>query len=143
MYDNILLPTDGSSATVEALEHALTIAADQDATVHVLYVIDKRHAMAAAEDTRDEIERSLEEEADRALDDARIRIEEEGIDCLTIRKEGIPHRTITEYAADEGIDMIVMGTHGKTGPERIASLGSTTERVVKNSEMPVLVVDLS
>jgi nucleotide-binding universal stress UspA family protein len=39
--------------------------------------------------------------------------------------------------------MIVMGTHGKTGPERIASLGSTTERVVKNSEMPVLVVNLS
>ena len=38
MYDEILLPTDGSSGTVDAMEHALTVAADQHARIHVLYV---------------------------------------------------------------------------------------------------------
>lgn len=143
MYDTILLPTDGSAGTVEALEHALSIAVDKGATVHVLYVLDKRHYMAATDETKDEIRRSLEEEAERALDDAQVRVEEEGIECITSQREGIPHKTIDEYIDEEGIDLVVMGTHGKTGTERLASLGSTTERVVKSSEAPVLVVDIS
>lgn len=142
MYDRILLPTDGSSGTTEALEHAITIADDQDAAVYVLYVLDKRHYMAASDDSTDEIRRSLEEEAERALDDAQVRLEEEGIDCVTTSLEGVPHKTITDYASEEGMDLIVMGTHGKTGPERLASLGSTTERVVKNANEPVLVVEI-
>jgi nucleotide-binding universal stress UspA family protein len=142
MYDRILLPTDGSSGTTEALEHAITIADDQDATVHVLYVLDKRHYMAASDDSTDEIRRSLEEEAERALDEAQVRLEEEGIDCVTTSLEGVPHKKITDYASEEGMDLIVMGTHGKTGPERLASLGSTTERVVKNADEPVLVVEI-
>lgn len=142
MYDDILLPTDGSGATTEALEHALSIAADKDATVHVLYVLDKRHFMAADEATTAEVRRSLEEEATHALDDAQVRIEDEGVNCETVSTEGIPHRTIVDYAEDEGMDLIVMGTHGKTGPERLEQLGSTTERVVKNADQPVLVVEI-
>lgn len=143
MYDDILLPTDGSSGTIKALEHALAIGTPNDATVHVLYVIDKRHAMAAPEETKDEIRQSQEVEANRAVDEAQVRIEDEGLACETAILEGIPHKTICEFATDEGIDLIVMGTHGKTGPEQIATLGSTTERVVKNCDVPVLVVDLS
>ena len=142
MYDDILLPTDGSSATVQALDHALAIAADNNATVHVLYVLDKRHYLAATDDTKEEIRRSLDEEADRALDDAAVRIEEEGIESVTSRREGVPHKTIANYAEEEDIDLVVMGTHGKTGKERVATLGSTTERVVKNAEQPVMVVEL-
>lgn len=142
MYDDILLPTDGSSSTTEALDHALSIAADKDATVHVLYVLDKRHFMAADDATTEEVRRSLEEEATRALDEAEVRLQEEGVDCRTESLEGIPHRAIIEYADSEGMDMIVMGTHGKTGPARLEQLGSTTERVVKNADQPVLVVDI-
>lgn len=142
MYDDILLPTDGSSATTKALEHAVSIASDKDATVHVLYVLDKRHFMAADERTTEEVRRSLDEEAEHAIDDATVRLEDEGIDCVPVRREGIPHRTIIEYADSEGIDLIVMGTHGKTGPERLEQLGSTTERVVKNADQPVLVVEI-
>ncbi|WP_436935826.1 universal stress protein [Halovenus marina] len=142
MYDDILLPTDGSTATVQALDHAVTIADDQNATVHVLYVVDRRNYLAADADVKDEIRRSLEEEGERALDDARIRLDEDGIDFRTATREGIPYRTIVEYADEEGMDLIVMGTHGKTGAERVASLGSTTERVVKDSKIPVLVVEL-
>jgi nucleotide-binding universal stress UspA family protein len=142
MYDEILLPTDGSSGTVDAMEHALTVAADQDARIHVLYVVDRRLYTAADAANKDEIRQSLEEEAEVSLDDARVRIEDEGIECVTSRIEGIPHREITDYADREGIDLVVMGTHGKTGSERVANLGSTTERVVQRADVPVLVVDI-
>ena len=142
MYDEILLPTDGSSGTVDAMEHALTVAADQDARIHVLYVVDRRLYTAADAANKDEIRQSLEEEAEVSLDDARVRIEDEGIECVTTSIEGIPHREITDYADAEGIDLVVMGTHGKTGAERVANLGSTTERVVQRADVPVLVVDI-
>jgi len=142
MYDDILLPTDGSSNTTRALEHACAIARDNDATVHVLYVVDRRHLMAASEETTEEIRGSLDEEAERALEDARVRLEEEDIDMTTVREEGIPHKTITSYAEEQAVDVVVMGTHGKTGRERVATLGSTTERVVKRADQPVLVVDI-
>jgi len=142
MYEDILLPTDGSSGTVEALEHALAIAAGRDATVHVLYVVESRLYRAADADTKDDVRATLEEEGDRALEDARVRVEDAGLECVTERREGVPQKAITEYATEAGIDLVVMGTHGKTGPERMASLGSTTERVVKNADQPVLVVDI-
>ena len=142
MYDHILLPTDGSSNTTEALEHACAIAGAHDATVHGLYVVDRRHLMAASDDTTDEIRGSLDEESERALDDARVRLEEEDIDVETVREEGIPHKTITTDADEADVDVVVMGTHGKTGRERVATLGSTTERVVKNADQPVLVVEI-
>jgi nucleotide-binding universal stress UspA family protein len=142
MYDGILLPTDGSSGTVEALEHALAIAAGRGATVHVLYVVESRLYRAADDDTKDDVRATLEEEGNRALEDARVRVEDAGLECVTERREGVPQKAIVEYATGAGIDLIVMGTHGKTGPERMASLGSTTERVVKNADQPVLVVDI-
>lgn len=142
MYDVVLLPTDGSNQTTEALEHAIPIAKDNDAVVHVLYVLDRRHFMAATAETKDEIRRSLDEEAERALDEASVRVREEGLECVTSTREGVPHREIEAYAHEVGIDLVVIGTHGKTGPERVATLGSTTERVVKGAEIPVLVVNL-
>lgn len=142
MYDEILLPTDGSSGTVEALDHAITVATDQDARVHVLYVVDRRLYRAADAEMTDEVRRTLEEEGERALDEARVRLEDEGVETLTERREGIPDRAITDYAVEADADLVVMGTHGKTGSDRVASLGSTTERVVKNATVPVLVVDI-
>jgi len=142
MYDDILLPTDGSSGTPGAPRHALTIAADHDATVHALYVIDTRLTRAASDATRDDVVRSLEAEAEVALDDVRIRTEDEGLEAVTTLREGVPASVVVEYADDRAVDLIVMGTHGRTGRERLAGLGSTTERVVKNGDHPVLVVDI-
>lgn len=142
MYDDILLPTDGSSGTVDALEHAITVASDQDARVHVLYVVDKRLYTAASDENKDEIRQSLEEEAEVALDDARVHIEDEGLECVTHSEDGVPYTTITDFADEEGMDLVVMGTHGQTGREQMVNLGSTTERVLKNASTPVLVVDI-
>ncbi|MFB6074708.1 MAG: universal stress protein [Haloarculaceae archaeon] len=141
-YEDILVPTDGSSGSGRTIDHAVSIARDNDATLHGLFVVDKRRYRAADEETTDDVRASLEEEGDRALDDLTVRGEEGGARVMTDRREGIPHRTIIDYAEDEGIDLIVMGTHGRTGRNRAATLGSVTERVVKGAEVPVLVVQI-
>ncbi|MDG5776311.1 universal stress protein [Haloarculaceae archaeon H-GB2-1] len=142
MYDDILLPTDGSKGTLETIEHAISIARDNDATLHILYAVDRRMYLAASKDTKEDVRRSMEEQGEVALDDARTRAEETGLDVVTDMREGIPHKTILEYVEDAGIDMVTMGTHGKTGRDRMATLGSVTERVVQNSPVPVLVVNI-
>jgi len=140
MYDHVLVATDGSSGTMETLEHAVSIARDNDAVLHGLYVVDKRLVIAAEKGTQDDVRQSLQEEGAVALDDVVVRGEEAGVDVRTVTEEGIPHKTITDYAEREGIDLVVVGTHGRTGRDRVASLGSVSERVVENAPVPVLVV---
>lgn len=142
MYDDVLLPTDGSTGTAETLDHAVSIARDNEATLHVLYVVDRRKYLAASKDTEDDVIRSLEEEGEVALDHVVTRAEEAGLTVERVMREGIPHRTILDYIEEAEIDLVTMGTHGKTGRDRMATLGSVTERVVKNSKAPVLVVDI-
>jgi nucleotide-binding universal stress UspA family protein len=142
MYDHILVPTDGSDGTKRSIEHAATIARDNDATVHVLYVIDQRLYRAASKDTKDEVVATLQEEVERAIEDAVTQIEEYGVDVTSERVRGIPYKSILEHAEEEPTDLVVIGTHGRTGRDRIATLGSVTERVVKNANVPVLVVDI-
>jgi nucleotide-binding universal stress UspA family protein len=142
MYDRILVPTDGSSGTDETLEHAFHVAADNDATVHALYVVDRRLFLAADEDTQDDVIATLEAEGEAALDAVETAGDEAGVEVVRERREGIPHTEITDYAADIDADLLVMGTHGRTGRDRVASLGSVTERVVENVGRPTLVVDI-
>ncbi|MDS0222096.1 universal stress protein [Haloarcula sp. S1AR25-5A] len=142
MYDSVLVATDGSSGTTETLAHATSIARDNDATLHGLYVVDKRLYLAADKDNQDEVRQSLEEEGEVALDDIAVGGEEAGVEVVTKMEEGIPHKTITDYAEREDIDLIVMGTHGRTGRDRVANLGSVTERVVQSAPVPVLVVHI-
>ena len=140
MYDSVLVATDGSSGTTETLEHAVTIARDNDAVLHGLYVVDRRLFLAAEKDTQEEVRDSLVEEGEVALDDIVVRGEEAGLDIETTMEDGIPHKTITDYADSKGVDLVVMGTHGRTGRDRVANLGSVTERVVESSPVPVLVI---
>lgn len=140
MYDDILVPSDGSEGIEDALDHALAIATPNDATVHSLYVVDSRLYRAAEAETKDDVRRTLEREGDDSLARIRDRVEAADLAALTSRKDGIPHREILGYADREGIDLVVMATHGRTGAERVASLGSTTQRVVEDGSVPVLVV---
>ena len=85
---------------------------------------------------------SLELEGDRALDEARTRLEEQGATVETVRRDGIPHREVVDYAEETGVDIVVMGTHGRTGRDRVAHLGSVTQRVVESVDVPAMVVDI-
>jgi nucleotide-binding universal stress UspA family protein len=142
MYDRILVPTDGSSGTAKTLDHACSIANDNDATLYALYVVDKRLFLAAADDTKDEVRGNLEAEGERALETAADRTREDDIAVETEHREGIPHNTIVDYAAEIDADLVAMGTHGRTGRDRLAALGSVTERVVETADRPVLVVNI-
>jgi nucleotide-binding universal stress UspA family protein len=142
MYDSILVPTDGSTGTAETLDHAVAIGRDNDAEVHGLYVVDRRRYRAAEGDAKDEVRKSLELEGDRSLEDVQTRVADAGLDVETDRRDGIPHREIGDYVDEAGIDLVVMGTHGRTGRDRVANLGSVTQRVVERVSVPVLVVDI-
>ncbi|MFW5949921.1 MAG: universal stress protein [archaeon] len=143
MYDTILAPTDGSGGTAKTLEHAISIATDNDATVHGLYVLDRRMYLAADSSAQEDVIESLESDGEAALKRLRTQIETEGVPVVTELRQGIPHRTILRYAQEIGADMIVMGTHGRTGRDRLANLGSVTQRVVENADIPVLVVNIA
>ncbi|MFB6251072.1 MAG: universal stress protein [Halobellus sp.] len=140
MYDHVLVPTDGSEGTREALDHALDIAATRDATVHALSVVDRRLYLAAGEDQKAELKTSLEDDAQEAVERVATAADDSGVHCETIVRDGIPYRAILDYAEESPIDLIVMGTHGRSGRDKIQNLGSVTERVVENTDSPILVV---
>ncbi len=140
MYDRILLPTDGGETTARALEHATDIAVTYDAAVHVLYVMDK--AIFASDVETGPVREQIEIVGDRVLEVVSSRAAEAGVDpVVTHLARGSAHETILEYADEEAIDLVVMGTHGRTGLNRFL-VGSVTEKVVRLSEVPVLSVRL-
>jgi nucleotide-binding universal stress UspA family protein len=141
MYDAILVPTDGSEGVDRTLEHALELARNHDATVHALYVVDRRFELAADEDREDLIQQ-LTDRGERAVGAVADAAADAGVDAVTSVREGIPYKTILGYAEEADIDVIVMGTHGRTGRDRLAHLGSVTDRVVENATSPVFVVNI-
>jgi len=141
MYDAILVPTDGSEGVDRTLEHAIAMARNHDATIHALYVVDRRFELAADED-RDDLIAQLTERGEAAVADIADAAGKAGVDAVTSVREGIPYKAILGYAEEVGVDVIAMGTHGRTGRDRLAHLGSVTDRVVENATVPVFVVNI-
>ncbi|MDY6774545.1 MAG: universal stress protein [Halobacteria archaeon] len=140
MYDRILIPTDASQGTNKAVENGLDIAEKYDATVHALYVVDtSAYSTLPADYNWEAVHSAFEREGEEATTEIEKAAEEKGVEIVTEVEEGVPPRTILDYADDNGIDLIVMGTHGKSGFDRLL-LGSVTEKVVRKSEIPVLTV---
>ncbi|PHQ38668.1 universal stress protein UspA [Halorubrum persicum] len=135
MFDRILFPTDGSDGATAAFDHVLDLAADHDATVHVLNVADTTHDSVTqiGGDVVDVLEREGEEIVEAAADRAADR----GVEAVTEVLQGGVAETIAAYAGEYGVDLVVMPTRGRTGFDRLL-LGSTTERVVRESTVPVL-----
>ena len=142
MYDSILLPTDGSDGAAEALDHAIGAAEAYGADLHVVSVVDRRVVLAADADEKEAVEAELTEDADEAVDELATRATDASIEVTTATPQGVPYREILAYADDEDVDLLVLGTHGRTGREKRLNLGSTTERIVKAAERPLLVVDI-
>ena len=144
MYETILIPTDGSDGTDRAIEHATDLADTYGATVHVLYVVDTSYPYGDFDVSFDwnAVVDELRTEGERAVAGVVDAIEETGVEALaSIREsENVP-RAILDYAEECGADMIVMGTHGRTGLNRVI-LGSVTERVVRTAQVPVLTVQM-
>lgn len=138
MYDEILVPTDGSPAAEAALDHAIDIASKYDARVHALYVVDAT-AFASVEAGTELIIEALEEEGREAVDRIHDAAESADVPVRTRVQSGTAYRSILDYIEDNDIDLVVMGTHGRRGVERFL-LGSVTERVVRSADVPVMTV---
>lgn len=137
MYEHILVPVDGSEASMDAVSHAAALASVHGASLHVINAVEPQ---AAVETAGVDIVGAMEEIGRQAIDDAESVAREAGIENVTgTLLQGSPHREIVEYAEDHGVDLIVMGTHGRTGLGRLL-LGSVTEKVVRVSPVPVLTI---
>ena len=137
MYENVLIPTDGSDGTPRAVEHAIRIAREAGGTLHVLHVVDTGVLPldSNSQSLYDEMETAGRVSAEAICE----RASEAGVHAVGTVRRGTPYDEILDYADANGVDLIVMGTHGRTGLPRLF-LGSTTERVVRLSDVPVLSV---
>ncbi|MDY6818941.1 MAG: universal stress protein [Halobacteriales archaeon] len=140
MYDQILVPTDGSDGTSRAVDQAVDLAATFDATLHTIYVVD--NASLPPDVSAGSILEALERTGEEATDSVVTMAESAGVDVKSEVLHGTPYRTIVEYAEEADIDLIVMGTHGRSGLGRYL-LGSVTEKVVRIAEVPVLTVRMT
>ncbi len=143
MYDRVLIPTDGSDALPDALDHGLDLADRHDAEVHAVYVVDHRQYLGASEDVQTDLKETLTHEGETATATIEERAFEHGLDVVSEIREGVPYKEVLAHAKENNADVIVIGTHGKTGRDRIATLGSVTERVIKGADIPVFVVSVS
>ncbi|MDS0294748.1 universal stress protein [Halogeometricum luteum] len=136
----VLLATDGSAGAEAAAAHAVELAARTDATLHVLSVVDDRHADSFSTERMRRRERTRAAvEGEEATATAARRATAAGVHALTAVEEGRPAAVVAEFAADVEADVVVVGTRGRTGVGRFL-LGSVAEAVVDAVDAAVLVV---
>ncbi|EMA11172.1 universal stress protein [Haloarcula marismortui] len=140
-YDDILVPTDGSTAATAAVEPACEIAAQFDSRLHALNVVNLGDVATGSEYTlpTDLID-TLEAQGEKVTERIAARARESGVETVTQVVDGFPAADILDYAEENDIDLIVMGTAGRTGLNRFI-MGSTTERLIRHADMPVLAVN--
>lgn len=140
LYRNILIPIDGSVGARRGAEHALDLAARYDATVHVLNVVDEHtHGATPALSSGELVLEKIEEHARAAMDEVASAADRVGIPVVSDCVRGVPHQVISDYAKRNDVDLIVMGIHGGDRGGR-GHVGSTTDRVIRTSPVPVLPV---
>ncbi|WP_440769615.1 universal stress protein [Natronorubrum sp. DTA28] len=147
MSRQLLVPVDGSPMSRRALEYALEEYPDAPiVAIHVLDPMDPGYSSAIDVDVRNEpprgsdewYERAREEE-ERIFDEVRELAAEYDAEVSTETASGEPAREIVDYADENEIGGIVIGSHGRTGPTRLL-LGSVAEMVVRRSPVTVTVV---
>ena len=143
MYDTIVVPVDGSPGTAGAIARALSLAADDDATVHALSVIESwDDAADLSEEQGAQIRRSSERRGREATAHVMELADAAGVEVVRHVREGVPYREIVAYADEVDADLIAMGTRGEAALEDVR-LGSTTERVLTTAGVPVMAVRLA
>lgn len=138
MYGRILIPTDGSTEARRGIDHGVDLAAAVGATVHAIYVVEEGGNPWMSESMDDQLDRAKEygNEVTAEVVDAATNT---GVECITAVRVGpAVHEQINEYAEEEDIDLIVMGSgyHGKLG----GLLGGTAEKVLRSAAIPVTTV---
>lgn len=137
----ILVPTDFSEHAEDALKVAAQIAKKNDSEIIVLHMLELPHQMNDAILGGASIPETMlfMKKANEMLDEISSRPYLDGIPVTEIVKMDKPIHGITQVSEDYDVDLIIMGSHGSSGVEELL-IGSNTEKVVRNSEIPVLVI---
>ncbi|MFA6053773.1 MAG: universal stress protein [Thermodesulfovibrionales bacterium] len=139
---SILFPTDFSEGSAEALKYAVEFANRYGAklyVLHVIYDIAKASGWYVPHVSMDAIYKDIQEGAKKELDNFGVN-ELGGLKNIErLVRTGVPYQEIINCAVKNKIDMIIIGTHGRTGIDRIL-FGSTAAQVVRNAPCPVLTV---
>lgn len=139
----MLVPIDFSATSDLAFAYALDMAARERSAMHLLHVVDETGFAAAYPDgfyvSLPEARDGLIAEANERLRALASQCETRGVTVTTEVCTGRPARVIAEVAGDRGTDLIVMGTHGRSGFAHLV-LGSVAERVVRTAPCAVLTV---
>jgi len=145
-YNRILMPTDGSKCSIKASKHALWVADMSDAVIIVLHVVDTHILQLGYSGFfSEDIYEILKKEGKETIEKFRKKLEENKSKCsydikiITKIRDGEPYDEIVKTIDEENIDLVVIGASGRHGIDRLL-LGSVTERVIRKSAAPVLVV---
>ena len=140
----ILVPIDFSPDSLHALTYARDLAQRVGARLVILHVVDQTYLAGSRElyFANPEFAKILDEQwriANTQLDRVGADVQKQRLRCRTLVKRGAPAQVIVGAAKDAGTDLIVMGTHGRTGLAHMV-IGSVAERVVRTAHCPVLTV---
>ncbi|MGD0450022.1 MAG: universal stress protein [Candidatus Bathyarchaeia archaeon] len=137
---NILIPTDGSDYSLRAAEYGISISKMLGAQIMVVYVMDEVVLdQISRVSEREDVERELKNDGQRYINYVLSLAEKEGVKAASLIAKGRPFEQIVHIAKGLKMDLIVMGTYGLRGSERIL-IGSVAERVIEYSPCPVLVI---
>ena len=143
MFKHILVPVDGSPTSMLAVSKAAELAKAFGSQVTALYVVDPYPFTGVGADFaygQSQYLSAATAEANTALDAAKITLQASGVTVDAVIGEGhAVHEGILRAQENTGADLIVMGSHGRRGLEKLM-LGSVTQRVLGSVHVPVLVV---
>lgn len=135
-FEKILVLTDGSQNSRSALRYAITIGKKFGAALDVLLVIEDMPPYISLE-IDDEFIFRLQETMRQEVENCISFCRKSGVEAQGIIRHGVPYEEITTYAEEQGVDLIVLATHGHTGLSHIL-LGSVAEKVIHHAPCPVL-----
>ena len=139
MYKKILVPTDGSDFAKKAQKHALFLAGVSGAEIIAVSVTENNFVNGLPlDDEVYQLNQLLKERSEENLEEF-DKLNEDDLKITHVIKEGSPARCILEVASEEDVDLIVMGSSGKSGFDRFI-MGSVADKVVNSAKCAVLVV---
>lgn len=140
MYEKILIANDASEKTKDAVKEAVELAETTKAELHTIFVINSTAFESIPESGLwTKTKNILKQEGEEANKKVKKKCNKREVPCKSTVVEGVPDREIIKYAKEKDIDLIVMGNSSKKGVDKFL-LGSVAEKVLRSSDIPVLVV---
>lgn len=138
MYSDLLLPVTSADVSEVAAGEAFDLADEFDATVHIIHIVGP-HDQLDEHGGFDVGTTQLEEAGQTLVSEFASTAQDRGLDTETSVIVGVPNLHIASYADKNSVDLIIIGTHGRSGASRVM-FGSTAEQVIRETERKVLTV---